>query len=108
MSDLLLVKKSELADAITDAVKPLKARINFLEEMGAECVNDWQKIEHLRAEIQRANEYALRLVLTLAARFPAVEGFHALPDLDGRLSQIDNMTCRLPLGFGNSGEANGV
>jgi hypothetical protein len=57
-------------------------------------------------ELQRANEYALRLVLSLAARFPATEGFQALPDLYGRLSQIDNMTCRLPLGFGNSGEAN--
>jgi hypothetical protein len=52
-------------------------------------------------EFQRANEYALRLVLSLAARFPATEGFQALPDLYGRLSQIDNMTCRLPLGFGN-------
>lgn len=53
-------------------------------------------------ELQRANEYALRLVLSLAARFPATEGFHALPDLYGRLSQIDNMTCRLPLGFGKA------
>ena len=54
-----------------------------------------------RAELYRANEYALRLVLSLAARFPAVEGFQAFPDLYGRLSQIDNMTCKLPLGFGN-------
>lgn len=81
----------------------LKARNRFLEEMGAECAQDWQKIERLLAEIQRANEYALRLVLSLASRFPATEGFRALPDLDGRLTQIDNMTCRLPLGFGNSG-----
>jgi hypothetical protein len=52
-------------------------------------------------DYQKANEYALRLVLSLAARFPAVEGFQALPDLYGRLSQIDNMTCKLPLGFGD-------
>ena len=52
-------------------------------------------------DYQKANEYALRLVLSLASRFPAVEGFHALPDLYGRLSQIDNMTCRLPPGFGS-------
>jgi hypothetical protein len=60
-----------------------------------------EEFEACNPELMRANEYALRIVLSLAARFPAVEGFHALPDLYGRLSQIDNMTCRLPLGFGN-------
>ena len=58
-------------------------------------------------DYQKANEYALRLVLSLASRFPATEGFQALPDLYGRLSQIDNMTCRLPLGFGNTSEISG-
>ena len=55
-------------------------------------------------QYQTCNEYALRLVLSLASRFPAVEGFHAFPDLYGKLSQIDNMTCKLPLGFGSQGE----
>ena len=67
-------------------------------------VDQVKTITEQRSELQRANEYTLRLVLSLAARFPATEGFHALPDIYGRLSQIDNMTCKLPLGFGNSGE----
>ena len=56
-------------------------------------------------EYQKCNEYALRLCLSLASRFPAVEGFHPFPDLYGKLSQIDNMTCKLPLGFGSQSDA---
>lgn len=55
-------------------------------------------------EFIRCNQYALRLCLSLASRFPAVEGFHPFSDLYGKLSQIDNMTCKLPLGFGSSND----
>lgn len=54
----------------------------------------------LTAELAAANDYALRLVKSLAQRFPAVEGFQPMPDLYGKLSQIDNMTCKLPHEFG--------
>jgi hypothetical protein len=74
----------------------------ILKQKVWEAANDEFRSEHIR--FQRANEYALRLVLSLAARFPAVEGFHSFPDLYGRLTQIDNMTASLPVGFGNSGE----
>ena len=62
-------------------------------------------VEAPTATYDACNRYALELVLSLARRFPAVEGFKPYPDLYGKLSQIDNMTCRLPLGFGNSGGA---
>jgi hypothetical protein len=41
-----------------------------------------------------ANEYALNIVTSLARRFPAVDGWQPLPDLFGKLTQIDNMTTK--------------
>lgn len=56
--------------------------------------------DNAKANYDVCNQYALTLVLSLARRFPAVDGFQPMPDLYGKLSQIDNMTARLPDGFG--------
>jgi hypothetical protein len=44
-------------------------------------------------ELNRANEYALMLVTHLAKRFGAVPAWRPLPDLLGKLTQIDNLTA---------------
>lgn len=57
--------------------------------------------EALRSrKYDECNRYAFSLVQSLAARFPAVPGFRPLPDLMGKLTQIDNMTAKLREGFG--------
>jgi hypothetical protein len=52
-----------------------------------------------------ANEYALNIVTSLARRYPVVDGFQPLPDLLGKLTQIDNMTARLPDGYASTSGA---
>lgn len=52
------------------------------------------------ADYDECNQYALRLVVWLAERFPAVENWQPLPDLIGKLTQIDNMVSRLHHGYG--------
>jgi hypothetical protein len=60
------------------------------------------------ARYRACNEYALRLVKSLAKRFPAVPTWQPLDDLLGKLTQIDNMTAKLADGYGrNTGEKHG-
>ena len=56
------------------------------------------------ARYRICNRYAADLVNSLARRFPAVPTWQPLDDLLGKLTQIDNMTAKLPAGYGNSGE----
>lgn len=52
------------------------------------------------SDYDACNRYALQLVTYLAERFPAVENWKPLPDLMGKLTQIDNMVARLHHGYG--------
>ena len=52
------------------------------------------EIERLRAELHEAHEYAGQLAVSLRRKhFSELPPFELLPDLYGRLTQIDNMTC---------------
>jgi hypothetical protein len=80
--------------------------------MNCNCPRSSYEIKHtpecydaLAAQLATADGYALLLVDSLARRFPAVEGFRPLPDLLGKLTQIDNMTAKLPEGFGQHSES---
>jgi len=54
------------------------------------------RIAELEAALRFANEYVGRLALTLAKKhYPDQQSFELLPDLLGRIDQIDNMTCGL-------------
>lgn len=54
------------------------------------------RIAELEAALQFANEYVGRLASTLAKKhYPDQQRFELLPDLLGRIDQIDNMTCGL-------------
>lgn len=52
------------------------------------------KIERLREALHEASEYAGRLAVSLRNKhFSGLPPFELQPDLYGRLTQIDNMTC---------------
>jgi hypothetical protein len=87
VTETIVTTKAALTEAIVDAVMPIA------ERWGA-----------AQSRYDRANEYALNLVIALARKYPAVEGFKPFDDLLGKLTQIDNMTCKLPEGFGDDGE----
>jgi hypothetical protein len=71
------------------------------EEVALDGAYMWAKdYDALAAKLATADGYALLLVNSLARRFPAVTGWQPLPDLMGKLTQIDNMTCKLRDGFG--------
>ncbi len=54
------------------------------------------RIAELEAALGHATEYVGRLALTLAGKhYPDQKRFELLPDLLGRIDQIDNMTCGL-------------
>jgi hypothetical protein len=54
-----------------------------------------ERIEQLEAALQYATEYAGRLALALSDKHYHNQPFELLPDLLGRIDQIDNMTCGL-------------
>lgn len=55
-----------------------------------------ERIAELEAALGHATEYVGRLALTLAGKhYPDQKRFELLPDLLGRIDQIDNMTCGL-------------
>lgn len=52
------------------------------------------EIERLRAELHEAHIYAGQLAVSLRRKhFSELPPFELQPDLYGRLTQIDNMTC---------------
>jgi len=52
------------------------------------------EIERLRIELHEAHGYAGQLAVSLRRKhFSELPPFELLPDLYGRLTQIDNMTC---------------
>lgn len=54
------------------------------------------RIAELEAALNFATEYVGRLASTLAKKhYPDQQSFELLPDLLGRIDQIDNMTCGL-------------
>lgn len=63
------------------------------------------EIERLRDELHEAHGYAGQLAVSLRRKhFSELPPFELLPDLYGRLTQIDNMTCgmsRTALGDGS-------
>ena len=86
MTEMIVTTKDALTQAVVDAVKPLAERWGIAQ-----------------SRYDRANEYALTLVTALARKYPAVEGFKPFDDLLGKLTQIDNMTCKLREGYGIDG-----
>ena len=55
-----------------------------------------KRIAKLEAALRFATEYVGRLASTLAKKhYPDQQHFELLPDLLGRIDQIDNMTCGL-------------
>ena len=54
-----------------------------------------KRIAELEAALRFANEYVGRLAFTLAEKHYPEQRFELLPDLLGRIDQIDNMTCGL-------------
>lgn len=69
-----------------------KAKIN---EAKAALKSQAARIETLEAALRFANEYVGRLAFTLAEKHYPEQRFELLPDLLGRIDQIDNMTCGL-------------
>lgn len=59
------------------------------------CVMSGNRIAELEAALRFANEYVGRLALALAEKHYPEQRFELLPDLLGRIDQIDNMTCGL-------------
>lgn len=53
------------------------------------------RIAELEAALRYATEYVGRLAVTLAEKHYPDQRFELLPNLLGRIDQIDNMTCGL-------------
>lgn len=82
MSDDLVKRLRDLAQAKHDDLS-----------IGDEAAD---RIAELEAALGHATEYVGRLALTLAGKhYPDQKRFELLPDLLGRIDQIDNMTCGL-------------
>ena len=75
-----------------DLVRMLQTNGDVLRHIEAQPV----RIAELEAAMQFATEYVGRLASTLAKKhYPDQQRFELLPDLLGRIDQIDNMTCGL-------------
>ena len=81
MSDNLLRRLRDLAQAKHDDLS-----------VGDEAAD---RIAELEAALGHATEYVGRLAVTLAEKHYPDQRFELLPDLLGRIDQIDNMTCGL-------------
>lgn len=85
-----------------DLVKRLRTEPNWMREdyPQSEAADRIEaqaaRIAELEAALGHATEYVGRLALTLAGKhYPDQKRFELLPDLLGRIDQIDNMTCGL-------------
>lgn len=59
------------------------------------CEEAADRIEELEAALRYATEYVGRLAVKLAEKHYPDQRFELLPNLLGRIDQIDNMTCGL-------------
>jgi len=78
---------------MTDIVERLRNgwRIELNDEELCEAADE---IERLRDELHEAHRYAGQLAVSLRRKhFSELPPFELQPDLYGRLTQIDNMTC---------------
>lgn len=54
-----------------------------------------RRVAELESKLRFADEYVRRLALALAEKHYPEQRFELLPDLLGKVDQIDNMTCGL-------------
>ncbi len=82
---------------MSDLAERLRASTNYDDRSDAADLIEAQaaRIAELEAALRFANEYVGRLALALAEKHYPEQRFELLPDLPGRIDQIDNMTCGL-------------
>ena len=88
-----------MSDQPLNPVHKARLRKIGMDRMSSDA---WDVVTSLLAELDQADAYADRLVKWLAMRYPAVQAWEALPTLQGKLTQIDNMVAVLNHGFGGN------
>lgn len=84
----------QMRDIVERLRSPANVFYEYAADNGAMLREAADEIERLRTELHEAHGYAGQLACSLRRKhFSELPPFELQPDLYGRLTQIDNMTC---------------